>query len=707
MATVKAPHCTHVLGMSPCVPMTISTLPPTPEIRGLSSLTRASPVPSSSLQKDDGSCLYTQGTLELNTSAQGSQEHSSSNQVSGHASLHAKATLGQPRLSDSTKNVSRHVPFLEGDIRYPLSELDRSRSILSAKGRLTSSMYAQKGSSPTSTPQRSVPPTVSSELSFRSSSPPKEDLRCSPSPRGGSRHSKLKKTKSRHASKEAGLKSVPSEDGGLKVHHSSRKGDKDSLSDKGAVRLKTEPKESLTTSSAKGDCRSSQSHDEGHRSSPSPQGVPRHSKSTKNKLEKAPSDKADVHASHSECGGSNQFSLLKRGPRHSLSPQRDQKPKPTPQENIEPFISTEGGMGTTPPHEENLRHSTSPHGTSSHTTCTSTKTRLRYTPYTQEAIKTSPAAQECCNSSIDGDSPNGSVTPSSSHGQKPLTNASEGRGAVCPVHWGLMYSPVPKSSVTSFPVVQGKFRHTLSLLADMRSSLYYQRMGATFPYEYGDPICDPSVLGGHRYSHSMSINLKRIPRQRGSWSSNLSPQGGSRPSQCDQSGLRLSYGHLVQGSLTMFLSEKESLKHIPSNRMSLRCAPSDQREFRDVPSNQEWARTSTSALGNTATDMDILNCEEELEVVCLKLLMDSCHFLQDLIRQLLKPREDFQEGIWEGSLAIMEMEMNATQQIVGGFISFIKYQSIFESNVRHVTPTSQLILSSVTYRGASDIPFKQ
>ncbi|OBS69839.1 hypothetical protein A6R68_01621 [Neotoma lepida] len=394
---------------------------------------KSSPFPI--FAKNDGSCLYTQGTLELNTSAQGSQEPSPSTQVPGQASLYVKATFGQPRSAQA-----------------------------------------------------------SSEWSFRSSSPPKEDLRCSPSPRGGSRHSKLKKTKSRQVSKEADLKSVPSENGGLKVHHSSKKGGKASTSDKGAI----------------------------------------------------------------------------------------------------------------------IRHSTSPHGTSSHTASTTTRTRLRHAPYTQEAIKTSPADQECCNSSTDGDSPNGSVTPSSPHvindvrhpistkegfrhslsvqeGQKPLTSASEGLRAVCPVQWGLIYSPVPKSR---------KFRHTLSLPADVRSSLSYQRIGETFPYEYGDSICDLSVPGGHRHSRSMSNNLKWIPRHKGSWSSNLSPQGGTRPSQCDQRGLRLSYGHQVQGNFTIFLSKKESLKHTPSNKMSLRCAPSDQREFRDVPSNQEWARTSTSALGS-------------------------------------------------------------------------------------------------------------
>uniref|UniRef100_A0A8C8W4W6 Uncharacterized protein n=1 Tax=Peromyscus maniculatus bairdii TaxID=230844 RepID=A0A8C8W4W6_PERMB len=111
-------------------------------------------------------------------------------------------------------------------------------------------------------------------------------------------------------------------------------------------------------------CGSSQSHEEGRRSSLAPQGIPQHSKSTKSKLEKAPSDKADVHASYPEHEGCKQFSL--------------------------PFICTEGGLGTTPSHEENLRHSTSSHGTFSHTTSTTTRTRLRDATYTQEVIKISP-----------------------------------------------------------------------------------------------------------------------------------------------------------------------------------------------------------------------------------------------------------------------------------------------------------------------------
>ncbi|XP_057609323.1 mucin-17-like [Chionomys nivalis] len=206
------------------------------------------------------------------------------------------------RISNSTKKIARHAPFPEGNISYSLSELEALRSLTSANVR--------KDSSSTSPPLWSVPPPASSELNFRSRSPNKEDLRCSFSPRGDSRHSKLKKTKSRHASKESDLKSVPSEDKGLKLHHSSKKGGRASVSNKVGARLKTDPKESLTTTSAKGDCRSSRSDEECLRYSPSSQGIPRCSRSTKTKLEEASSNKADVHTSHTEHEGSLLLLLL-------------------------------------------------------------------------------------------------------------------------------------------------------------------------------------------------------------------------------------------------------------------------------------------------------------------------------------------------------------------------------------------------------------
>ena len=617
------------------------------------------------------------------------------------------------RRSNSTKKIASHAPFPEGDIRYSLAELDALRSFPSAKSRLTSSIYVRKDSSSTSTPPRSVSPPASSELTFRSSSPPKGDLRCSPSPQGGSRHSKSKKTKLKHAPKESCLKSVPSEDEGLKFHHSPTRVGRDLVSNKVGARLKTEPKESLTTTSAKGGCRSpSQSHEEGLRCSPSPQGSPRCSRSTKIKLEHVPSNKADVHVSHSEHEGCKLRSLSKIKSKHS-SPKRDQKPKATHQECIEPSISkggfrssrshekggrssaspqarhkysrsiktkleqppsnkadvhashtehedckhlslsqrgfshassakrdkkrdttpqesieastsTEEDIGTTPSHEETLRHSTSPHGTSS-LTSTSTRTRLRHFPYTQEVIKTSTEAQESFRSSPDGDSPRGSVKSSSlsqsndvrhpvstkedikhtlsiQEGHKPSTGAREGSGTWIPVPWGwgwgCLYPPIPKGSGASFPVVQGNFRHTRPQLADLRSSLSYQGRDTAFQYEHGTPICDRSILGGHRYSHSVSCNLRRIPLLKRKLSYCVSTQEDIRPSQCDQRGLRLSYGHPVQGSFRIFQSERESLKNRPSKSLSLTFALCDQREFRNVPSNVEWARTSTSAPGS-------------------------------------------------------------------------------------------------------------
>ncbi|KAM7338369.1 hypothetical protein ACRRTK_001853 [Alexandromys fortis] len=508
------------------------------------------------------------------------------------------------RHSNSTKK--------NRDIRYSLLELDALRSFPSAKSRLTSSIYVRKDSSSTSTPPRSVSPPASSELTFRSSSPPKEDLRCSPSPRGSSRHSKSKKTKLKQAPKESGLKSVPSEDEGMKFHHSPTRVGRDLVSNKVGARLKTEPKESLTTTSAKGGCRSSQSHEGGLRCSPSPEGSPRCSRSTKIKLEQVPANKADVHVSHSEHEGCKLRSLSKieskhssskrdqkqkathheciepsiskggfrssrsheKGGRSSASPQtshkcsrsiktkleqapsnkaevhashtehedckhlslsqigfshassakRDKKPDTTPQQSIEASTSTEEDIGTTPSHEETLRHSTSPHGTSS-LTSTSPRTRLRHFPYTQEVIETSTEAQESFRSSPDGGSPRGSVKSSSlsqsndvrhpvstkedvkhtlsiQEGHKPSTGAREGSGTWIPVRRGLMYPPIPKGSGASFPVVQGNFRHTRPQLADLRSSLSYQGKDTAFQYEHGTPICDPSVLGGHRYSHS-------------------------------------------------------------------------------------------------------------------------------------------------------------------------------------------------------------
>ena len=80
--------------------------------------------------------------------------------------------------------------------------------------------------------------------------------------------------------------------------------------------------------------------------------------------------------------------------------------------------------------------------------------------------------------------------------------------------------------------------HTIScwarkIQAYSARSLSYQGEGTAFQYQHRAPICDPSVLGGHRYTHSLSCNLRRIPRQKGCWSSKLSFEGRISHSQHD------------------------------------------------------------------------------------------------------------------------------------------------------------------------------
>ncbi|XP_057616584.1 mucin-17-like [Chionomys nivalis] len=320
------------------------------------------------------------------------------------------------RHSNKTKKMSRHVPFPEVDIRYSLSELDGLTSFPSVKSSLTSSVHDNKVSSCTFIPERSSPPPSSSDLSL-SRSPDEGDLRFYPSP--GSTHSKLKK-KLRHGSKEAVLKSVPLEDEDLNLHHSSKKGGKDSNSDKHSVRLKTEPKETLTTfSSAKGGCRSSQSHDEKLRSPSSHDGIPRHFKSMKTKLEQVPSNKTDIPASHSEHEQCKQSSLSKIGSRHSSS-KRDQKTKATPHEGIEPAIS-KVGCRSSQSHEEGLRCSPSPQGSPRHST--STKTKLEQVPSNKADVHVSHSEHEGCK--LRSLSKSGSRHSSSKRDQKPKTTPQE------------------------------------------------------------------------------------------------------------------------------------------------------------------------------------------------------------------------------------------------------------------------------------------
>lgn len=111
LGSPKFDQCTHThmssvsdnLGMSPFVPMITDTLPQIPMTPGLSSLTQTSPVPSSSLQKDDESCLSSQAALEVNTSGQDILKPSSTTQVPEKASLYTKPTLLKPTGAQSTE----------------------------------------------------------------------------------------------------------------------------------------------------------------------------------------------------------------------------------------------------------------------------------------------------------------------------------------------------------------------------------------------------------------------------------------------------------------------------------------------------------------------------------------------------------------------------------------------------------------------------
>lgn len=147
-----------------------------------------------------------------------------------------------------------------------------------------------------------------------------------------------------------------------------------------------------------------------------------------------------------------------------------------------------------------------------------------------------------------------------------------------PILWGFIPPPARKGSATSSPVSQGNYRHTLCQAEDVIPALSCPGRELAFQYEFGYPLYDPSVLGGHKYSHIVWSNLKRIPLQRGSCSSFLSHKGAMRPSQSDQCGLRLSSSHQrdtgyvppVLGSLGTFQAERDGLSSAPSKKLGIR-----------------------------------------------------------------------------------------------------------------------------------------
>lgn len=254
--------------------------------------------------------------------------------------------------------------------------------------------------------------------------------------------------------------------------------------------------------------------------------------------------------------------------------------------------------------------------------------RQRNVPDTQGALQTSPADQEGIGSSSDGDSHHRGDKLSSSpqednchpaftkKGSKHVPTVQEGEKtpisakrepiALVPILWGFIPPPVPKGSATSFPVSQGNYTRTICHPDDVIPALSCPGRDPSLQYEFGYPLCDPSVLGGHKYRHIVQSNLKRIPLQRGSCSSFLPAKGGIRCSQSDQCGLRLSSSHErdigydphpISGSLRMFQAERDSFSNATSEKLGLRDTFYDKREFRNVSTNQKSVRPSSSALG--------------------------------------------------------------------------------------------------------------
>ena len=128
-----------------------------------------------------------------------------------------------PRRLKSNQRILKHVPIPERDIRYCLSELVALKCISSAVSSLTSSKYAEKESSPTTTPQRSISPLKSSQLSFRPSILCKKGLSHSPPPGDCPTPSKLRKTRPSPSSvDQEGLKYERSKHAGWKHCHSSK-----------------------------------------------------------------------------------------------------------------------------------------------------------------------------------------------------------------------------------------------------------------------------------------------------------------------------------------------------------------------------------------------------------------------------------------------------------------------------------------------------
>ena len=93
-----------------------------------------------------------------------------------------------------------------------------------------------------------------------------------------------------------------------------------------------------------------------------------------------------------------------------------------------------------------------------------------------------------------------------------------------PILWRFIPPSAPKQSATSSPVSQRNYRCTLCQAEDVIPALSCLGRGQAFQYEFWYPLCDPSVLGSHKYSNIVQSSLKSITLQTGSCSSFLSPK---------------------------------------------------------------------------------------------------------------------------------------------------------------------------------------
>lgn len=133
---------------------------------------------------------------------------------------------------------------------------------------------------------------------------------------------------------------------------------------------------------------------------------------------------------------------------------------------------------------------------------------------------------------------------------------------------------------TSSPPCQMSCWHSIPQHGDLRCSLSYQ---GSLQSEQRIPIYDPSILGGHRYTHKVQRNLHRIPLEKGRCRPSHFAQGGFISTQSNQGCIRFSY------------TEQQGLRHASSKHQGFRCTLYKQERLRNFPSVERQFRSSTSA----------------------------------------------------------------------------------------------------------------